>query len=58
MHQICDWVEYHEFTLYVVNVEPMKIPTLSAPQNDRPNLILVKDINISVLILIGFKVVT
>ena len=58
MHQICDWVEYHEFTLYVVNVEPMKIPTLSAPQNDRPNLVLVKDINISVLILIGFKVVT
>ena len=53
MHQICDWVEYHEFTLYVVNVEPMKIPTLSAPQNDRPNLILVKDINISLHILIG-----
>ena len=58
MHQICDWVEYHEFTLYVVTVEAMKIPTLSAPQNDSPNLIFVKDINISVVILIGFKVVT
>ena len=58
MHQICDWVEYHEFTLYVVIVEPMKIPTLSAPQNDHPNLIFVQDINISVHILIGFKAVT
>ena len=50
MHQICDWVKYHESTLYVVTVEPMKIPTLSAPQNDPPNLIFVKDINISVYI--------
>ena len=37
MHQICDWAKYHEFTLYVVTIEPMKIPTLSAPQNDRPS---------------------
>ena len=58
MHQICDWAKCYEFMLYVVTFEPMKIPTLSAPQNDRPNLIFVKDINISVLILIGFKVVT
>ena len=38
--------------------EPMKTPALSAPPNDRLNLIFVKDINISVHILIGFKVVS
>ena len=58
MHQICDWAKYQEFTHYFVTYEPMKKPTLSAPQNDHPNLIFVKDINISVHILIGFKVVT
>ena len=36
MHQICDWVKYHEFKLFVVTFEPMKIPTLSEPKNDRP----------------------
>ena len=36
----------------------MKIRTLSAPQNGSLNLIFVKDINISVHILIGFKVVS
>ena len=36
MHQIYDWAKYHEFTLYVVTFQPLKIPTLSAPQNDRP----------------------
>ena len=35
MHQSCDWAKYHEFKLYVVTFEPMKIPTLSEPQNDR-----------------------
>ena len=56
MHQICDWAKYHEFTLYFVTYEPMKKPRLSAHQND--HLIFVKDININVHILIGFKVVT
>ena len=36
MHQICDWAKYYEFMLYVVTFEPMKIPALSAPQNDCP----------------------
>ena len=49
MHQICDMAKYHEFTLYFVTY---------APQNEHPNLIFEKDINISVHILIGFKVVT
>ena len=55
MHQICDWAKYHEFMLYVVTFEPMKIPTLSAPQNDCPEPYFVKDINISVYILIALK---
>ena len=55
MHQICDWPEYHKFTFYVVTFEPMKMRTLSAPQNNRLNLIFVKDIDISVHILIGPK---
>ena len=46
MHQICDWAKYHEFTFYVVIFVPMKIPTLSAPQNDCLNLLFVKDKNI------------
>ena len=32
MHQM----QYHEFKLFVVTFEPMKIPTLSEPKNDRP----------------------
>ena len=36
----------------------MKMQTLSAPRNDRLNLIFVKDINISVHILIGSKITT
>jgi hypothetical protein len=31
MHQM----QYHEFKLFVVTFEPMKIPTLSEPKNDR-----------------------
>ena len=58
MHQICDWDKYHKFTFYVGTFEPMKIRTLSAPQNDRLNLIFVKDMNISVHILIDSKIAT
>jgi hypothetical protein len=58
VHQICDFANYHKFAFYLVTFEPMKIPTLSAPQNDRLNLIFVKDIKISVGILIGSKITT
>ena len=58
MHQICDWAKYHKFTFYVATFEPTKIRTLSATQNDRLNLIFVKDLNISVNILIGSKMTT
>ena len=58
MHQICDWAKYHEFTFYVVIFVPMKIPTLSAPQNDQLNLVFVKDKNISFHFLIGSKIMT
>ena len=58
MHQIFDLAKYIKLMFNVVIFEQMKMQTLSAPQNDRLNLIFVKDINISVLILIGFKVVT
>ena len=56
MHQICDWAKYHKFMFYVVTFVPMKIRVLSAPKNDRLNLIFVKDTNISVHILIGLKI--
>ena len=42
MHQICDFAKYHEFMLYVVTFEPIKIPTLSATQNNHPNLFFCK----------------
>ena len=42
----------------VVTFEPMKMQTLSAPQSDRLNLIFVKDVIISVHILIGSKITT
>ena len=58
MHQICNWTEYHKFTFYALIFEQMKIQTFSAPQNDRLNLIFVKDINISVHILISSKITT
>ena len=56
MHQICDWAKCNKFMFYVVTFEPMKMGTLAAPQSDRLNLIFVKDINISVHILIGSKI--
>ena len=55
MHQICDWAKYH-FTFYVVTFVPMKVKTLSTPQNDHLKLVFVKDINDSVHILIGSKI--
>ena len=59
MHQICDWAKYHEFMLYVVTFDPMKIPKLSAPQNDCPEpYFCEKKIRIIDYILIGFKVMT
>ena len=58
MHQICDWAKYNKFELYVVTFEPKKMQTLSAPQNDSLNLIFVKDMNVSVHILIGSKITT
>ena len=58
MHQICDWSKYHKFTFYVVTFVQMKKQTLSAPQNDRLNLVFVKDMNNSVHILIGSKITT
>ena len=58
MHQICDWAKYHEFMFYVVTFEPMKMPTLSATQNDRLNLIFVNDMIISAHILIVSKIMT
>ena len=42
--------------LYVVTFEPMKMPTLSAPQNDRLNLVFVEDINDNIHILTGSTV--
>ena len=45
MHQICNWAKYHKFTFYVLTFEKMKIQTLSVPQNNCLNLVLVKDIN-------------
>ena len=56
MHQICDWAKYHKVTFYVVTFVPMKIRTLSAPQNDRLSLVFVKNISDSVHILIGSKI--
>ena len=53
MHQICDWTEYHKFTFCVVTFEPMKMGTLSAPQNVCLSLIFVEEMNINVHILTG-----
>ena len=58
MHQICNWTKYYKFTFYAVTLEQMKILPLSAPQNDRLNLIFVKYINNSVHILNGSKITT
>ena len=58
LHQICNWAKYHKFTFYVVTFMLMKMHTLSAPQNDLLNLIFVKDVNISVHISIGSKIMT
>ena len=41
------FAKYYKFTFYVLTFEPMKMQTLSAPQNDCMNHIFVKDINIS-----------
>ena len=58
MHQIFDLAKYIKLMFNVVIFEQMKMQTLSAPQNDRLNLMFVKDINISVHILIGSKIMT
>ena len=58
MHQIFDLAKYIKLMFDVVIFEQMKMQTLSAPQNDRLNLMFVKDINISVHILIGLKITT
>ena len=58
MHQICNWTKYHKLAFYILIFEQMKIQTFSAPWNDRLNLIIVKDINISVHIFIGSKITT
>ena len=58
MYQICNLAKDNKFAFYVVTFIQMKMPTLSAPQYDRRNPIFVNDINISVHILIGFKVVS
>ena len=47
MHQICDWAKYHKSEFYAVTFVPMKIQTLSAPQNDCLDLAFVKEIQCS-----------
>ena len=58
MHQVCDLAKYNKITFYAVTFEPMKMRTLSAPQNDRLNPIFGKGINISAYISIGSKLIT
>ena len=58
MHQIFDLAKYIKLMFNVVIFEQMKMQTLSAPQNDRLNMIFVKYMHINVHILIGSNITT